>query len=78
MARHFASRCGLAVALMGTLALGACSTNIDHRGNLPEKKKVATIKPGTTTRGQVLRLLGKTPTIDLQAIIISIAGRHGT
>lgn len=47
----------------GMLALGACAPNVDHRGNLPDKQRVATIKPGTTTRGQVLRLLGSPSTV---------------
>jgi len=53
----------LATALIGALALGACTPNIDNRGNLPDKKKVLTIKPGTTTRGQVLRTLGSPSTV---------------
>jgi outer membrane protein assembly factor BamE (lipoprotein component of BamABCDE complex) len=64
MRRLFSSRRSLlATALAGALALGACSGNIDNRGNLPDKKNVATIKAGATTRGQVLRQLGSPSTV---------------
>lgn len=64
MLRSNAFRRGLfATALIGALALGACTGNIDNRGNLPDKKHVASIKPGATTRGQVLRQLGSPSTV---------------
>jgi outer membrane protein assembly factor BamE (lipoprotein component of BamABCDE complex) len=64
MARNFKTKTSLiATALVGALALGACAPNVDNRGNLPDKKRVASVKPGTTTRGQVLRLLGSPSTV---------------
>jgi outer membrane protein assembly factor BamE (lipoprotein component of BamABCDE complex) len=46
-------RCALvAVALVG------CQPTIDQRGNLPDKKKVAEIEPGVTTKEMVSQILG--------------------
>jgi outer membrane protein assembly factor BamE (lipoprotein component of BamABCDE complex) len=39
-------------------ALAACSPNVDQRGNLPENDKLAAIQPGTTTKDQVVKILG--------------------
>ena len=61
--RHPSRRSLLATALASALALGACTGNIDNRGNLPDKKRIATIKPGATSRGQVLRQLGSPSTV---------------
>lgn len=40
------------------VALGACVSSLDQRGNLPEADKVAEIRPGTTTRDEVAKILG--------------------
>jgi len=47
----------LAVAL-GATGLAACAATVDQRGNLPEPDKFAQIHPGTTTREQVVKILG--------------------
>jgi outer membrane protein assembly factor BamE (lipoprotein component of BamABCDE complex) len=47
----------VAVAL-AAIGLAACAPTIDQRGNLPEPDRVAQIRPGTTTREQVVRILG--------------------
>ncbi len=39
-------------------ALIGCSPTVDQRGNLPEPDKVAEIRPGTTTKDQVAKMLG--------------------
>ncbi len=39
-------------------ALGACSPTVDQRGNLPEPGKMAAIQPGSTTKEQVVKILG--------------------
>ena len=44
-----------AVALMLT---GCFGYTVDQRGNLPEPEKVAAIQPGTTTKDQVVKILG--------------------
>ena len=47
-------------ATAGLLAIGvgACVASVDQRGNLPEPEKIAQIQPGSTTRDQVVKILG--------------------
>jgi outer membrane protein assembly factor BamE (lipoprotein component of BamABCDE complex) len=40
------------------LSLVACAVSRDQRGNLPDPDKLAEIKPGTTTKEQVVHILG--------------------
>ena len=47
-----AAAVGLAVALVG------CTVSEDQRGNLPDPDKLAQIKPGSTTKAQVVKILG--------------------
>ena len=47
---------GLAVGL--TAGLAACTVSEDQRGNLPDADKLAQVKPGTTTKAQVVKILG--------------------
>jgi outer membrane protein assembly factor BamE (lipoprotein component of BamABCDE complex) len=51
---------GVITATAGLLAigLGACVASVDQRGNLPEPEKIAQIQPGSTTRDQVVKILG--------------------
>ena len=46
--------------LIASTALGAaaCSPSVDQRGHLPEPEKLAQIHPGSTTRDQVVKILG--------------------
>ncbi|MBV8779456.1 MAG: outer membrane protein assembly factor BamE [Alphaproteobacteria bacterium] len=46
----------LTVALM--VALTACTVSEDQRGKLPDADKLAQIKPGSTTKEQVVKILG--------------------
>ncbi|MGE0259307.1 MAG: outer membrane protein assembly factor BamE [Alphaproteobacteria bacterium] len=39
-------------------AVAGCGATVDQRGNLPEADKLAEIQPGTTTREQVVKILG--------------------
>jgi outer membrane protein assembly factor BamE (lipoprotein component of BamABCDE complex) len=47
----------LAAGVM-TLALGACAATVAQRGNLPPPNVLSEIKPGTTDKETVTRLLG--------------------
>jgi len=40
------------------VVLSACTVSEDLRGNLPDPEKIAQIKPGTTTKTQVAKILG--------------------
>lgn len=48
----------LAVAAMAAVTLAACSPAADLRGNNPDKKLIASIKPGVTDKASVTALLG--------------------
>jgi outer membrane protein assembly factor BamE (lipoprotein component of BamABCDE complex) len=45
-------------ALAGALLLAGCTISVDQRGNLPDPDKLAEIQPGTTTKEQVVKVLG--------------------
>ena len=45
-----------AVAL--AVALGACSSTVEQRGNLPPPDQIAQIHPGKTTKAEVVKILG--------------------
>jgi outer membrane protein assembly factor BamE (lipoprotein component of BamABCDE complex) len=47
-----------AAATLAAASLAACAPNVDQRGNLPEPEKLAQIRPGSTTRDQVIKILG--------------------
>lgn len=49
---------GTAVAGLGLLALGACSSGLNTHGNLPDKELVEDIQPGVHNREDVLDILG--------------------
>lgn len=55
--RRFHAR-SLAAAFGAVAALSACSPTVDQRGNLPEADKLAAIHPGSTTKDQVVKILG--------------------
>ena len=38
--------------------IAGCAPSIDQRGNLPDGEKLAQIQPGSTTRDQVMKILG--------------------
>jgi outer membrane protein assembly factor BamE (lipoprotein component of BamABCDE complex) len=40
------------------LLLAACTVSEDQRGNLPDPEKLAQVKPGSTTKEQVVKILG--------------------
>jgi outer membrane protein assembly factor BamE (lipoprotein component of BamABCDE complex) len=46
------------IAVLLALGLGACVASVDNRGNLPEPEKIAQIQAGSTTRDQVVKILG--------------------
>ena len=44
--------------LIAAASLAGCSPTLDQRGNLPEPDKLAQIRPGATTRDEVVKILG--------------------
>lgn len=59
---RFLSHAALILALAAAIP-SACSVPIDQRGNLPEPKTLAEIKPGVTDKATVTRLLGSPSSI---------------
>jgi outer membrane protein assembly factor BamE (lipoprotein component of BamABCDE complex) len=45
-------------ALLAVILSGGCTVSEDQRGNLPDPDKLAQIQPGSTTKEQVVRILG--------------------
>jgi outer membrane protein assembly factor BamE (lipoprotein component of BamABCDE complex) len=45
-------------AISAVIALSACSTTEEQRGNLPPSDEMAQIHPGKTTKDQVVKILG--------------------
>jgi outer membrane protein assembly factor BamE (lipoprotein component of BamABCDE complex) len=45
-------------AIVLALLLAGCVVSEDQRGNLPDPDKVAEVHPGTTTKEQVVKILG--------------------
>jgi outer membrane protein assembly factor BamE (lipoprotein component of BamABCDE complex) len=41
-----------------TAALCGCAATVDKRGNLPDPDKLAAIRPGATTKDEVVKILG--------------------
>jgi outer membrane protein assembly factor BamE (lipoprotein component of BamABCDE complex) len=48
----------LAAPLCAALALASCTIPVDQRGNLPDERNLAQIKPGETDKATVTRLIG--------------------
>jgi outer membrane protein assembly factor BamE (lipoprotein component of BamABCDE complex) len=47
-----------AAAIVFAIILAACTVSEDQRGNLPDPDKLAQVKPGATTKEQVVKILG--------------------
>jgi outer membrane protein assembly factor BamE (lipoprotein component of BamABCDE complex) len=45
-------------AIVAAVALAGCTIYEDQRGNLPDPDRLAEVKPGTTTKAQVVKILG--------------------
>jgi outer membrane protein assembly factor BamE (lipoprotein component of BamABCDE complex) len=45
-------------AILLAIMLAACAVSEDQRGNLPDPDRLAEVKPGTSTKEQVVKILG--------------------
>jgi outer membrane protein assembly factor BamE (lipoprotein component of BamABCDE complex) len=48
----------LLVAFSGAAAIMGCAPSVEQRGNLPNQEKMSEIHAGTTTKDEVVKLLG--------------------
>jgi outer membrane protein assembly factor BamE (lipoprotein component of BamABCDE complex) len=55
---NIASPAPLFAAAAALMLTGCFGYTVDQRGNLPEPEKVSAIQPGTTTKDQVVKILG--------------------
>ena len=58
MATTKTKRRGVALAIVGFVALGGCQPNVVPHGNIVQADELAEVEAGVTTRQDVLRLLG--------------------
>ncbi len=52
------TRSSFLVIAISTSLIAACAPDIEQRGNLPTHDELAAIHPGTTTKDQVVKILG--------------------
>ena len=57
-ASHRISIWALSGGVLITAALCGCAATVDKRGNLPDPDKLAAIRPGATTKDEVVKILG--------------------
>jgi outer membrane protein assembly factor BamE (lipoprotein component of BamABCDE complex) len=55
----------LPFAIYGVMALAACATSVEQRGNLPPADEIAQIHPGKTTKDQVIKILGSPSSVSV-------------
>src|SRR6516162_1460012 len=59
---HLASVSG---AISATVLAAGCARNVEQRGNLPEQEKIAEIHPGSTTKEEVIKILGSPSSVSI-------------
>jgi len=62
---HRISICAFAGGLLAAAELCGCSPTVAERGNLPDPDKVAAIRPGATTKDEVVKILGTPSSISV-------------
>jgi outer membrane protein assembly factor BamE (lipoprotein component of BamABCDE complex) len=60
--RHLPFNYG-AIAAMALVA--GCATSVEQRGNLPTQDKIAEVHPGTTTKDEVIKILGSPSSVSI-------------
>jgi outer membrane protein assembly factor BamE (lipoprotein component of BamABCDE complex) len=48
----------LVFSLLGAALISGCAASVEQRGHLPNPEKIADIHPGTTTKEEVIKVLG--------------------
>src|SRR5215471_10862549 len=49
----------------GIAMITGCATTVEQRGNLPAQDKLAEIHPGTTTKDEVIKILGSPSSVSI-------------
>ena len=62
LARH---RFSILSAISAISLVTGCSTSVEQRGNLPAQDKIAEVHPGTTTKEEVIKILGSPSSVSV-------------
>jgi outer membrane protein assembly factor BamE (lipoprotein component of BamABCDE complex) len=54
-----------ALAAFAAIVLAGCASDLEQRGNLPDPDQVAGIHPGSTTKAEVVKLLGSPSSVSV-------------
>jgi outer membrane protein assembly factor BamE (lipoprotein component of BamABCDE complex) len=60
--RHLSALFG---AVSGIAMIAGCQTSVEQRGNLPPPDKIAEIHPGSTTKDEVIKILGSPSSVGI-------------
>src|SRR5215469_15952666 len=52
-------------AILLTALVASCATSVEQRGNLPAQEKFAEIHPGSTTKDEVIKILGSPSSVGI-------------
>ena len=52
-------------AILGTALAAGCATSVEQRGNLPAQDKIAEVHPGSTTKDEVIKILGSPSSVSI-------------
>ena len=52
-------------AISATVLAAGCARSVEQRGNLPEQEKIAEIHPGSTTKDEVIKILGSPSSVSI-------------
>src|SRR4029077_4267186 len=52
-------------AVAGIAMIAGCAATVEHRGNLPTPEKLAEVKPGVTSKDEVIKVLGSPSSVSI-------------
>jgi outer membrane protein assembly factor BamE (lipoprotein component of BamABCDE complex) len=52
-------------AILGIGSVAGCATSVEQRGNLPTQDKIAEVHPGSTTKDDVIKILGSPSSVGI-------------
>ena len=62
LVRH---RFSIVNAISAITLVAGCSANVEQRGNLPAQDKIAEVHPGSTTKDEVIKILGSPSSVSV-------------
>ena len=51
--------------ISGMALIAGCATSVEQRGNLPPQDKIAEVHPGSTTKDEVIKILGSPSSVSI-------------